>query len=65
MMKSEKKEPKLFKVSGMYVKDFYLVAHDEEEAAQDAKRGLAFRVTECKLEETGWFPGLWKQLRGK
>jgi len=56
---------KLFKVSGFYVKDFYLIAKDEEQAGQEARQALSFRVTECKVEETGWKPDFWKQLFGR
>lgn len=64
-MKTEKKDPKLYKVSGFYVKDFFLIATDEEQAGQEAKRALSFRVTECKVEDTGWFSGTFKQLFGR
>jgi len=56
---------KLFKISGFFVKDFYLIATDEEQAGQEARRALLFRVTECKVEETGCESDLWKQLFGR
>jgi len=55
---------KLFKVSGFFVKDFYLIATDEEQAGQEARRALSFRITECEVEETDLKASFWKQLFG-
>jgi hypothetical protein len=65
-MKSEKKELKLFKVSGAYVRDFYLVGYTQDEVAQEARKILqTFRVSECSIEETSWFSSFKKQLGWK
>ncbi len=65
-MKTEKKEPILFKVTGFYVRDFYLAAYTSDEAAQEAKKLLlTFRVSECSVEETSWYSSFKKQLLGK
>jgi hypothetical protein len=56
---------KLFKVSGFYVKDFYLLAIDEEQAGQEARGALTFRITECKVEELDCKIGFWKRLFGR
>jgi len=55
---------KLFKISGFFVKDFYLIATDEEQAGQEARRALSFRITECKADETDLKASFWKQLFG-
>jgi len=56
---------KLFKVSGFYVKDFYLIAKDEEEATQEARGALTFKIVECEVDKTGQMPRFWKRLFGR
>jgi len=56
---------KLFKVSGFFVKDFYLLAKDGEEATQEARGALAFKIVECEVDETGQSPSFWKRLFGR
>ena len=65
-MKPEQQELKLFKVTGGYIRDFYLVGRDANEVAHDARKILGiFRITECPVEDNGWFAGFKRQLRIK
>jgi len=39
----------LFKVTGFFVEEFYILAENEQEAEEKAKRLLTFQVEECKV----------------
>jgi len=42
---------KLYRVTGFFISEFYLLASSQEKAEEEVKEALTFQVEECTVED--------------